>query len=477
MKLLKSLLLLSLISICLFGCEQSETSPQFEEIMELISFDEDNTVQDLLNQFDRNEPNGREDWDFSSSFKIGRLNLEQIMKTHVDPNRSEAHYTIPIINDNTDNSEWLILEPTPNGYVGYVLQYEFTTSNMELKNLTGYLRILDLERNIQNAAKYENGIKVEQIRNSANARQDITIQLADCCNCGYEWVDAGTYDENGDGVPDGNLAVEVLHCDCSSCGESGADSDGNSNIGIGSPIDGGDSSYGGGGSGGTIGLPSNCNGSMVASDGSCIEESEFVYDLLTDDIRLNLSQKNKLREEFKKVHSIPINAKFLDELRNNGYSVKVNINPALSTPGGFYPSTNTISFRSLEDIDYNSVLEEYFHAFQHYRIGIGKYSFGDKKGASNIEFEAKLYNDIVSQANIDLLAEMGESFFFLGGSSNEYSTWINQVTSNHTKYPTWQSIKDDYYNYMQLFTQEKPIYDFPIDYDLQPTTMLYLFGL
>lgn len=488
MKLIKVLLSGIFFSLLIASCEQEDINAPFESTWEIVSLDEDQELSDLMGKFNKNTQGRSTSFNFTNT-EIGELRMDEILKTHVDPERPGAHYSIPIASTDRRIKEWLILEPTTDGYVGYIMHFESANeSAVNLKNLHGYIQFFDLNRNLQASTFFENGEQVSVSENTARTETTVAgLELPACCEC--KAVDV-TYTHTGSSDNDGNFGtftVNEYFCDCGDPCTGGGETSGGGETtggetggsGIGTPIDGGTGPTGGGpsgGSGGTLGLGEDTcegNGGFSGSDGNCLSEEEYTYEILTDDSFLTDQQSNRLKEAFKQVYSIPINAKFLRELLNSGYKVKITINPNLSTPGGFSPSTNTISFRSFDDINYNVVLEEYFHAFQHYRIGIGKYN---NEGNANIEFEAKLYQDIVSRRHLEQLAEMGLSFYYLGHSSSEYADWLIEITSNHTTYPAWSTIEDKYYDFIELFIQEKTVYASPIDYELEPTTMLYLFG-
>ncbi|MEO9869794.1 hypothetical protein [Ekhidna sp.] len=233
-----------------------------------------------MRNFNNTSERGRTTFDFESN-KIGDLDLEKVMKTHIDPNRRGAHYSIPIKSEVSGTKEYLVLEPTNDGYVGYIQHFEFEFSLFSLSTFTGTHQILDLNRNIQSSSYYENGEEVTHV--NANGRTDSddnTLSLPDCCDCGYIWLDGGPIDSDGDGLNDGNAAVRAWHCDCGDahCRGGGGNTGGptlGGGGGLGTPLPerpertGGGSS---GGSGGTIGVADDCGtGGIGGANGNCIE--------------------------------------------------------------------------------------------------------------------------------------------------------------------------------------------------------------
>ncbi len=90
-------------------------------------------------------------------------------------------------------------------------------------------------------------------------------------------------------------------------------------------------------------------------------------------------------------------------------------------------------------------------------------------GRSNIEFEVKLYHDLNHGGDCCLaFEELGTAVF------TEYLIWLSEVSNDFTALPTWNEISDKYFYFMEEFTNEKPIYDYPIDYQLLPNAVLNL---
>jgi hypothetical protein len=92
-------------------------------------------------------------------------------------------------------------------------------------------------------------------------------------------------------------------------------------------------------------------------------------------------------------------------------------------------------------------------------------------GKSNIEFEAKLYKDLVTYAELKagtLTGIPATSPLFL-----EYETWIKQRTSNLTKYPS-QIPLDKYFYFLEAFKQAYSEYNYPTNPNLYPDALMNL---
>lgn len=96
---------------------------------------------------------------------------------------------------------------------------------------------------------------------------------------------------------------------------------------------------------------------------------------------------------------------------NNYKKNDVRINSSLSSSGRYNPQTNVMEFKS-NDLIESAFSEEFIHFFQnmYYPGGTGQYA--KEEGASNIEFEAKLLQDILCQlsdGSCPLLGSGGEA--------------------------------------------------------------------
>ncbi|MCF0075760.1 hypothetical protein LZD49_35145 [Dyadobacter sp. CY261] len=144
------------------------------------------------------------------------------------------------------------------------------------------------------------------------------------------------------------------------------------------------------------------------------------------------------------------------------------INPAISTPGIYSPSTRTITFKSAADIDINVFREELFHAYQDVIYGgTSQYS---NNGFSNIEFEAKLLRDMVGV----MIGGAGVASTTVPPANNlDYLLWLNDITSGGTTYPnSWSDLSSNYFNYLELFKQANPAYNKPTINTLNPDALL-----
>jgi len=269
MNSLKSLILVIIAGILLTTCNQSDIEPEFFEVNEFVDPQSDAMLSDLLLNFSGNDPSAR----FSDQLineTIGQILTNRIVKRISSPDQLGPVYSMPVVKDPHANiKEWLVLEATENGYVGYIIQYEHEGS-FDLLNFTGTARVLDLERTIQSEEYFEDGIQTSL--ESENGRTETTYSNCDC-----HWE---TRESEVKSHVDGEPFEEVwLVCNCheDETIDAGDSMTGGGDSGIGTPIEGGSGPNGGGGSsggsGGTIGLPSECDG-FENPDGTCMSEAD-----------------------------------------------------------------------------------------------------------------------------------------------------------------------------------------------------------
>ncbi|CAG4988758.1 hypothetical protein DYBT9275_00152 [Dyadobacter sp. CECT 9275] len=148
------------------------------------------------------------------------------------------------------------------------------------------------------------------------------------------------------------------------------------------------------------------------------------------------------------------------------------IDPNLASSGGYQPASKKVIFQSAGEINYHTLTEELFHAYQntHYQGGTTQYL---TNGKSNIEFEAKLLQDMARIINSDGCCMTVPDAF-----TPEYYKWLIEITSGGTKYPTsYNTISNKYFYYLDLFKQRFPEYNYPTIPNLTPNAMFSLINL
>lgn len=142
-----------------------------------------------------------------------------------------------------------------------------------------------------------------------------------------------------------------------------------------------------------------------------------------------------------------------------------------NAPGAYNPSKNVIILKTGETLTSNIMHEELIHAGQNriYPGGITQYVA--KAGTPNIEFEAKLTQDIISY--------IAGGYFSLGaGNDNlaEYIQWVMNLCGNDDDpvFPTMNTVltlkegSDGYYQMMEAFKTKAPSYNYEILTTLKP---------
>jgi hypothetical protein len=140
-------------------------------------------------------------------------------------------------------------------------------------------------------------------------------------------------------------------------------------------------------------------------------------------------------------------------------------NPNISG-GGYNPTTKVLSFNNSQSIGSGTFQEEFVHFYQdvYYPGGISQYL-----GYINIEFEAKLIQDIICR-----MWGAGGSYFGEGANHGfEYNMWIENITQEGTVFPSYDEIKNQYWYFLQDFQQKigLPYYNMPINNNLNPNAL------
>lgn len=81
-----------------------------------------------------------------------------------------------------------------------------------------------------------------------------------------------------------------------------------------------------------------------------------------------------------------------------GVNWKLNPDMAPEYAAGFNPSSNSIVFRSVDEITVRNILHELFHVYQN-KMYRGINTDGDKEGLVNVEFEAHVFESLVFYPN------------------------------------------------------------------------------
>ncbi len=169
-------------------------------------------------------------------------------------------------------------------------------------------------------------------------------------------------------------------------------------------------------------------------------------------------------------------------LVGSGYKFNdVYINSANTAAGGYIPQTQDLTFRDNNLIE-GSLPEEFIHMFQDhcYTGGLANYTY---LGHSNIEFEAKLIQDILC-----VLTTGGCSL--LGSSSQmqdvNYFQWLKQCTNNFATFPSYSSLlirhsecfNMNYWDFLNAFatSPEHLDYHYPVSIFLQPQVINFING-
>lgn len=200
--------------------------------------------------------------------------------------------------------------------------------------------------------------------------------------------------------------------------------------------------------------------------------------LETEEIKLTElteAQRFQLASTFEQVYSIEENKKIIDYLSDVDANIGFAMNPEMKSPGAYDRKKKLIYFRESNSINYHVLVEEFFHAYQDQVIGIGNHRYD--QAFVNIEFEAKLYADIIQMKYTEyLVGDLGLPIQILGSSSEGYLNWLKSATNNFSKAPNWVFMQRRYYHFLEEFSTEKTAYGNDIDYKDQPISLFSVFN-
>lgn len=161
-------------------------------------------------------------------------------------------------------------------------------------------------------------------------------------------------------------------------------------------------SGGGGGSGGSTG-PGGGGGS--GSDGGLpMLQDDLSVQSIASTINLSGVQKARLEQALKEMLLLCGNMKLMGYLQSNNLKLGFSMNSSTNGVGGYNYQTGNISFMSSSSIRRDVLQEELFHGYHnhYYSGGLAAIVENNNYGRSNIEFEAKLYADILRVMNNEI---------------------------------------------------------------------------
>ncbi|MDN5201225.1 hypothetical protein QQ008_07625 [Fulvivirgaceae bacterium BMA10] len=125
---------------------------------------------------------------------------------------------------------------------------------------------------------------------------------------------------------------------------------------------------------------------------------------------------------------------------------EVKINPSLAHPGAYDRNTRIVYFKSA-DIQPIVIIEEMFHAYQHYNLG-SQFTLTKKM---NFEFEAKLFGTIIANWKVSSNDTNTVGMPSVTGTFDGFFQWIDGKTNEFTVWPTWSVLQNDYYDKLEEF--------------------------
>ena len=157
----------------------------------------------------------------------------------------------------------------------------------------------------------------------------------------------------------------------------------------------------------------------------------------------------------------------------------ISINTSLKNPGGYYTSSQSMVFRSDADLK-EAFNEELIHHIQNvtYTNGIDQYD-KNRGGLCNIEFEAKVLQDILCMMNTGACPSYGAT----QANGNAYTNWIGDVCDWGEWMPAQSNLEmaapgtggKGYWEFLEDFNNDpnRQNYHSPINYNLETNVINY----
>lgn len=176
----------------------------------------------------------------------------------------------------------------------------------------------------------------------------------------------------------------------------------------------------------------------------------------------------------------------LEELSEPGFELTLNFSDQVKI-AGFLPKNDSIFnlyFKSLEEFqDENTILEEFFHAFQANFYGYKKLKPNEEgviKGAANFEYEARLMKSLSAlyhdQAFFETPSQKGLLDFSM--SLLDESGKLNTSELDSLKHQQYIKLVVHFQQHWKKRNKQehlKSIYDHPVDSSQGPDACFYLF--
>jgi hypothetical protein len=317
------------------------------------------------------------------------------------------------------NLDYRLLFIEKNGTIASYMEYLIS------KKEPSYLQDTKKASYLKRDGSFEGTIVLEDSKNEFSTIYHSTGDSQELRLKDLPTVCIGLYENFSDGT---SVLIEILYCTSSGGGD-----------------DGGGSVGGGGGSTNPTTNPTPKTNQILKTN------------------YLNQTQTNLLETALSSLineHCMTQSA--YNMLVNNVIKLDFKMNTLLSIPASYNPTSKSISFRSNSDINSASLKEELFHAAQDafYPGGTAQYT---STGKVNIEFEAKLYKDIMAfpccgALNIGTAPE---------NIINSYNIWVYSIQDNPS------NISDsDYQYWLNQFNTYTPDYSSPTSSNLSSPNAL-----
>lgn len=196
-----------------------------------------------------------------------------------------------------------------------------------------------------------------------------------------------------------------------------------------------DNSGSGGGSGGSGG------GSGSGGGGGGYGTTPTVDGIMMPNTSLTPAQKAKLESALNEfISAFPEQGKMYLFLKNAGFKLCFRVSTSAISMAQYDLTDHSITFRTTDDIIYDNLREEMFHAIQHCDI------YGERMPSlrKDVEFEVKVFMDLLTERSGYgmYLGSMGQNGKFM----QEYNDWIGKVIKGT------DTILDRFYYFCDQYT-------------------------
>lgn len=214
-----------------------------------------------------------------------------------------------------------------------------------------------------------------------------------------------------------------------------------------------------------------------------ITSSNYTLDNIVTIISLTTTEKSTVNKILNDLQTDPIGKGYtsvFNKIATKKIS-KISRDGTRNVPAYYVPSTNAIVLSKTTTINQYSLQEEFIHAAQDRTYSGGINQYASTTGTPNIEFEAKMIQDL-----INTVSEVPFGYMGIGPThDDDYIRWIIQLTEDgnlNLKFPSLTDVMNvkekkssyGYYDFMTCFKAKAESYNFAVIKSLKPLFLDYV---